>query len=76
VGDGGVEYSRTREGFAFTVLTASPWEDAPPLTEPGSRPCPEAPSDPWVVLAEIVIDPTGAIAKVDCVTHRRTVHHP
>jgi hypothetical protein len=76
VSDGVVDYSRTREGFSIKVLTALPQTDAPPRTESLVHPCPKAPSDPWVILAEIVIDSALEIAKIDCVAHRSNVGHP
>jgi hypothetical protein len=66
-----LEYSRVREGFAVTVLTELP--ASPPSREPDSHPCPDLPTQPWVVLAEVVLDSNLNISNVDCGSHRRQV---
>lgn len=66
-----LEYSRVREGFAVTVLTELP--ASPPSCEPDSHPCPDPPAEPWVVLAEVVLDSNLNISNVDCSSHRHPV---
>lgn len=65
-----LEYSRVREGFAVTVLTELP--ASPPSCEPDAHRCPDLSAQPWVVLAEVVLDSNLNISKVDC-SHRRQV---
>lgn len=65
-----LEYSRVREGFAVTVLTELP--ASPPSCEPDTHRCPDLSAQPWVVLAEVVLDSNLNISKVDC-SHRRQV---
>lgn len=65
-----LEYSRVREGFAVTVLTELP--ASPPSCEPDTHRCPDLSAQPWVVLAEVVLDLNLNISKVDC-SHRRQV---
>lgn len=65
-----LEYSRVREGFAATVLTELP--ASPPSCEPDTHRCPDLSAQPWVVLAEVVLDSNLNISKVDC-SHRRQV---
>jgi hypothetical protein len=66
-----LEYSRVREGFAVRILSDPP--ASPPSREPDSHPCPDLPADPWVVLAEVVLDSNLNISKVDCDSHRRQI---
>lgn len=65
-----LEYSRVREGFAVTVLTELP--ASPPSCELDTHRCPDLSAQPWVVLAEVVLDSNLNISKVDC-SHRRQV---
>lgn len=65
-----LEYSRVREGFVVTVLTELP--ASPPSCEPDTHRCPDLSAQPWVVLAEVVLDSNLNISKVDC-SHRRQV---
>lgn len=66
-----LEYSRVREGFAVRILSELP--ASPPSRELDSHPCPDLPADPWVVLAEVVLDSNLNISKVDCDSHRRQI---
>ena len=71
-----VEYSRIRESFAVRVLTELPTsyrQHAPPRA-PESYPCPDSVADPWVILAEVVLDSSLKVSKVDCRSHQRHVH--
>ena len=81
--DDACDYSRIREGFAFTLLDSLPGsytsaigdlEEAvsctPAVRQTGSRMCPPCPCSPWVVLADLTISSSGAVA-VDQLTHRR-----
>jgi hypothetical protein len=69
-----VEYSRTRESFAIRILTELPasYRQQPP-GEPDRHPCPDVRGEPWVVLAEVVLDSNLEVAKVDCHSHRHRV---
>jgi hypothetical protein len=71
-----VEYSRIRESFAVRILTELPtsYRQQPLPGEPYSYPCPESLADPWVILAEVVLDSSLKVSKVDCRTHQRHVH--
>jgi hypothetical protein len=70
-----VEYSRTRESFAIRVLTELPvsYRQLPPPREPDSHACPDSLREPWVILAEVVLDSNLKISKVDCHSHQRRV---
>jgi hypothetical protein len=63
-----VEPSRTRESFAVKLLAKLPAA----YRERRSRGEPE----PWVVLAEVALDPDRGMASVDCHAHRRRVTAP
>ena len=64
-GDEMVEYSRTREGFVIRVLTALPAG----YETPGG--CLEPPSEPWVILGEVVLEFGKNISSIDCSSRRR-----
>jgi hypothetical protein len=71
-----VEYSRIRESFAVRVLTELPtsYRHQPSSRRPDSHPCPDSVADPWVVLAEVVLDSNLKVSRVDCRNHQRRVH--
>jgi hypothetical protein len=73
VGDS-VEYSRTRESFALKLLTKLPasYQRLRPRARPDSGPL----AEPWVVLAEVVLDLDLKVSNVDCRTHERRVAAP
>ena len=64
-GDETVEYSRTRESFVIRVLTALP---AGYQTTGG---CLEPPSEPWVILGEVVLESGKKTSSIDCSSRRR-----
>jgi hypothetical protein len=70
-----MEYSRMRESFAVKVLTELPmsYRQPSPSREPDSHPCPDSLAEPWVILAEVVLDSNLKVSKVDCVRHQRQV---
>ncbi len=76
------EYSRIREGFELCLLDELPetYDATPqstglgilnPCRGPCGRPCPQCPTSPWVVLADIVIDEQCQWQTIDCLRHRR-----
>jgi hypothetical protein len=78
------ENSRIRESFALRVLTELPPSYSTPMHPPSlsslipcqdrvARPCPPCPSDPWVILADIVVGKDCRVLDVDCFAHRRYV---
>lgn len=76
------EYSRTRDAFAIKVLPRLPSTYAESMTSPAfedvvfgcdGRACPPCPTEPWVILADVVLDGNGHIAQIDCPPHRRYV---
>lgn len=74
--DTSCENSRWRDGFEIRILTAWPDCNATPpnlsdlFTGP-LPPCPPCPDEPWVVLAEITVDPDGKITKIDTCACKR-----
>jgi hypothetical protein len=68
-----VEYSRMRESFAVKVLMELPtsYRRHPPSHESDSHSCPDSLAEPWVILAEVVLDSNLKASKVDCHTHQR-----
>ena len=68
-----VEYRRTRESFAIKVLTELPtsYRQHPPSRKPNNLRCPDSPAEPWVILAEVVLDSSLKVSKLDCHRHRR-----
>jgi hypothetical protein len=74
------EYSRWRDGYEICVLDACPasTSGAPPdlSTIPrltGIPDCPACPTDPWVGLAEVVVDDQGNVKRIDNCKCRRMV---
>ncbi|HEY7619990.1 MAG TPA: hypothetical protein VH834_09465 [Solirubrobacteraceae bacterium] len=84
--DSECEYSRIRDGYAIKVLTDLPDGYTTPMTPPGAAgllgalsctlgrrgACPACPTDPWVILADLVIDGDENV-QVSCDPHRRYV---
>ncbi len=81
--DGDCEYSRIRDGFELKVLTELPTlyreqqESETALEASWSctggkerAQCPPCPSEPWVVLCDVVVA-SGEITNIDCDAHRR-----
>jgi hypothetical protein len=70
-----VEYSRTRESFAVKLLTKLPasYRRRRRRPEPETHPCPDAVAEPWVVLAEVVLDADSRVSSIDCDRHERRV---
>jgi hypothetical protein len=81
----GCEYSRVRDGFELKVLTELPSLYRQPLAPvnkleaawscPGGSErakCPPCPSDPWVVLCDLIVT-GGEITDANCDAHRRYV---
>jgi hypothetical protein len=77
------EYTRTRDSYAIKALTELPSSYAQRMNEPdldllaecaeGKPPeCPECPSEPWVILADITLA-NGSVNTIDCFSHRRHV---
>lgn len=75
--DGQCEYSRIRDGFAIRVLDALPASHAglankPPNVFSCPQPCPDCITEPWVVLAQIILKGKTITPKeIDNVTFRR-----
>jgi hypothetical protein len=81
------EYSRIRDSFAIKVLTRLPSSYSDPMPQPDiddvircarsgevvGRPCPPCPTEPWVILADVVLGVKGEIDDIDCFAHRRHV---
>ncbi|MGH7575973.1 MAG: hypothetical protein ACREM1_12725, partial [Longimicrobiales bacterium] len=81
------EYSRIRDGYAIAVLPELPPTYTTPLGQPTfgalippcrgqlrqARSCPPCPESPWVILADIAVDPRCRVLGVDCFAHRRHV---
>jgi hypothetical protein len=81
------EYSRIRDSFAIKVLTRLPSSYSDPMPQPDidgvtrcaksgdvvGRPCPPCPTEPWVILADVVLSAKGEIDSIDCFAHRRYV---
>jgi hypothetical protein len=69
-----VEYSRTRESFAVRLLTKLPasYRRRGPRGQQASDPL----ADPWVILAEVVLDLDLKVSNVDRHTHDRRVAAP
>ena len=72
------EYSRLRDGYEICVLEECPESH---LGEPGDPDyrgadlpdCPECPTEPWVVLAEVKVEENGAVKSIDNCSCRRIV---
>jgi hypothetical protein len=76
------DYSRIRDSYGIKVLTSLPSNYADPMPEPKfadvlrctqGHPCPTCPTEPWVILADITLDTSSNISKIDCFKHRRHV---
>lgn len=83
------EYSRTRDSYAIKVLTSLPSTYTDPMPQPDSedvvrcatdaqgnakgRSCPDCPTEPWVILADVVPAADGSVGQIDCFAHRRYV---
>jgi hypothetical protein len=80
--DNTCEYSRLQDGYEIGILTACPDSATAVKTAPDDNilsgsaqtpDCPECPSSPWVVLAEVTLDPDGTVTTVNNCTCRRIV---
>jgi hypothetical protein len=74
--DSHCEYSRWCDGYEIGVLSCYPDCQAAPAAPPGGSipECPACPTNPWVVLAKVEIDPrTGEITLIDNCSCRRLV---
>ena len=76
--DNTCEYSRLQDGYEIGVLTSCPDGDTPPpnldqLGQTGTPDCPPCPSEPWVVLAQVVVGADGTILSIDNCKCRRIV---
>lgn len=83
------EYSRIRDGFAIKVLSELPSSYSDPMAHPDvdgavrcriddqeqvvARACPPCPSEPWVILADVLLGNDGSVEEIDCFAHRRYV---
>lgn len=79
--DSQCEYSRLRDGYEIGILTGCPKSHETPAIRGefgdhfgGPVPaCPDCPTDPWVVLARVDMDPDGTINGIDNCSCRRIV---
>jgi len=83
--EGDCEYSRIRDSYTVKLLRDLPAGYTTPMTPPpfatldpcrrprSARGCPPCPDDPWVILADIVIDDSCKVRSVNCFAHRRYV---
>ena len=69
-----VEYSRTRESFSIKLLTKLPasYRRPPPRGQQNNDPR----AEPWVILAEVVLDLELKVSNVDRHSHVRRVAAP
>jgi hypothetical protein len=73
------EYSRWCDGYEICILTQkcpdSPVNppDYKDLMQALVLECPACPTDPWVYLAEVVVDEAGVVSKIDNCSCRRIV---
>jgi hypothetical protein len=81
------EYSRIQDSYVIKVLTKLPstYTNLKPAPDPDTilrcaggqddRPCPDCPTEPWVILADITLggDNKVTAANIDRYTHRRYV---
>ncbi|MDB4881869.1 MAG: hypothetical protein JWL95_635 [Gemmatimonadetes bacterium] len=79
------EYSRVRDSFSFKLLRELPAGYTTPMKQPpfsvvdpclrpaAARVCPPCPTDPWVILADVMVDEKCNVRAVNCFTHRRYV---
>jgi hypothetical protein len=82
------EYSRVRDSFAIKVLTSLPSSYSDPMPQPDSEgiircavdangepippACPPCPTEPWVILADVVLGGEDGVL-IQCAPHRRYV---
>lgn len=82
------EYSRVRDSFAIKVLTSLPSSYSDPMPQPDSEgiircavdangqpippACPPCPTEPWVILADVVLNGDDGV-QINCAAHRRYV---
>jgi hypothetical protein len=76
--DTSCEFSRWRDAYEVCTLDELPesHQQDPPTpgeTDHGLPGCPDCPSEPWVVLAEVQIDANGEIQYIDNCSRRRLV---
>ena len=81
--DDNCEYSRYQDSFEIGVLTELPssydpmpgarFSNAISCENTSDRSCVPCPADPWVILANILIDADCSILKIDNKKHRRYV---
>lgn len=80
------EHSRIREGYALKVLTRLPKHYPTTMPRPNlddvvrcsredeaGRECPDCVTEPWVILATVMLGTDGAITDIDCFSYRRYV---
>jgi hypothetical protein len=72
------EYSRWQDGYEICILDQCPSSHQKPpdpsgIVQPHSIPDCTCPSDPWVVLATVLIDAKGAVQSIDNCSCRRMV---
>jgi hypothetical protein len=79
------EYSRIRDGFSVKLLRQLPQGYTTPMKPPPfsivdpcaraqtARACPPCPTDPWVIVADVLVDAECHVRAVNCFTHRRYV---
>jgi hypothetical protein len=79
------EYSRIRDGFSVKLLRDLPQGYTTPMKPPPfsvvdpcarkqrARACPPCPTDPWVIVADVMVDAQCQVRAVNCFTHRRYV---
>ena len=74
--DSQCEYSRIRDGYEFGVLDECPDPDPVPpkiedLIKGPNQQCLECSDNPWLVLAEVQVDPDGSITAINNCECRR-----
>jgi hypothetical protein len=73
--DNQCEYSRWRDGYEICVLDhCSIDKDVPGVEVKPTGPvpaCPDCPSEPWVVLAKVIVDEQGIVQTIDNCACRR-----
>lgn len=82
--DAACEYSRIRDNYAIKLLRELPPSYSTPMAPPPTdsllpcrdgkaRTCPPCPTDPWVILADLIVGRDCSVRTVDCLAHRRYV---
>ena len=82
--DAACEYSRIRDSYAIKLLRELPPSYTTPMAPPPTdsllpcrdgkaRTCPPCPTDPWVILADLMVGRDCSVRTVDCLAHRRYV---